>query len=303
MIESLVFSDDYAAAGHPVRELRLPARWTKVRRGAYYPAAEWEQLDAGARHRVLVHASARFWAESVGVISHVSAAAIWGLPIIGSWPTRVHTTMEIKPRSSQGGLQVHETFDPPCGVEHDGLLVTDPVRTVIDLARFTPLRSALATADHALNKGLVLREQLETSARALPSGARGRNRARLVVDLADGLSESVLESLSRAVMYLNGFPRPTLQVPLEDDDGTFGRGDFGWPGLIGECDGKMKYGADLSDGDPAAAVFAEKQREDRIRRFSELARWGWSDAYEEYGLCVRLREKGLRTDAHLSWVA
>lgn len=71
--------------------------------------------------------------------------------------------------------------------------------------------------------------------RSTSRGATSRDApiARLVAALADGRSESVLESLSRAVMFEQGFPKPELQVRLVDSDGEFGRGDFGWPGLIG----------------------------------------------------------------------
>lgn len=276
--------------------------WVRVCRGAYYPRQLWDELDARARHALLVHAAVPQWREPAGVLSHWSAAALWGLPVIGRWPTRVHVTMRDKPRSSQSGIQVHETFDPPEPVALGRFLVTSVARTVIDLARIRPLTQSLATADAALNLKLTNREALERIARTLPPGFRGRQMAGLVVDLADGLAESPLESLSRAVMFEEGFPRPQLQVPLVDDSGMFGRGDFGWGGLIGECDGRMKYGSDFA-ADPVQAIWSEKQREDRVRLMSDMVRWGWNDAYHRDGLCRKLQAKGLRTMSQLSWVA
>ncbi len=278
------------------------ADFVRIRRGAHYPAAAWRTLDAGARHALLVHASARYWSGSPGVISHESAAAIWGLPIIGPWPERVQLSTTDSSRRSQGCLQFHRIKrTAPRATDKDGLCLTNPAQTVVDLARSRPFRSGLATADAALRTELATRPELVELVAELSPSCPGRAVAALVAELADPLAESVLESLSRAVMYEQGFPRPQLQVPLEDSDGRFGQGDFGWPGLIGECDGEVKYGMDLSEGDPSAAVVREKWREDRIRRFSAVARWGWNDAFRVYGMVRKLSEKGLTLGHQTEW--
>lgn len=300
-LDLILFTRDLRRAGASDRSVRGSADWVRVRRGTYYPAQAWAALDRRARHAVLVHASARMAALDGLVLSHWSAAALWQLPVIGRWPDRIHVTMRAKPRSSQSAIQVHETFDPPEPVDVGGLWVTSPVRTVLDLSRCLPLTAVLPTADAALHSRLADPSMLRAAALSLPRGARGRVRAGLVADLADARAESPLESLSRAVMFEEGFPPPQLQIELRDEDGEFGRGDFGWPGLIGECDGQMKYGADLSSGDPSRVVWLEKQREDRIRRFAQVARWGWADAYHRDPLCRLLRSKGLSTRDQHPW--
>lgn len=277
--------------------------WVRVRRGVYYPAAQWRALYADARHALLVHASVPKWS-SEHVVSHWSAAALHGLPTIGGWPARVHVTVIGRSHTTQHGLRVHRVPEElPPTAEVDGIRVTTVLQTVIDLARCTPLRSGLGTADHALHNRLITADALSKAADAVAVGARGRRMARLVAELADARAASALESMSRAVMFGHQLPRPDLQVELRDDLGYFGDGDFGWPGLIGECDGDMKYGAELSKNDPSAAVRAEKWREDRIRRFTDLARWGWNDAFREHPMLRILHAKGIRPLPTQRWIA
>jgi hypothetical protein len=64
-------------------------------------------------------------------------------------------------------------------------------------------------------------------------------------------------------------------VDFHDEEGFIGRVDFYWEefGVIGEADGRSKY------AEPGA-LYAEKRREDRLRRHAgcrELIRWGWTD--------------------------
>jgi hypothetical protein len=63
----------------------------------------------------------------------------------------------------------------------------------------------------------------------------------------------------------------------------------------------LKYGADLSDGDPSGAVWREKRREDRMRRLRDVARWSWSDAHRTGPLCALLSEKGLPRTGPDTW--
>ena len=70
-----------------------------------------------------------------------------------------------------------------------------------------------------------------------------------------------------------GLPRPTLQREVVLDGGVVARADFAWEeqGVLGEFDGRIKYGRLLRPGqDPGDAVFSEKRREDELRD----AGWG-----------------------------
>ena len=103
-----------------------------------------------------------------------------------------------------------------------------------------------------------------------------------VLPLADGRAANPGESWSRAILIRLGLAPIDLQVRLDDGDGLIGYADFGWAGVIGELDGKGKYGIGV-DTDPTEAVRImrrEKRREDRIRALGyEVARWSYADHF------------------------
>lgn len=293
------------------RDLRAvgvePARggWHHVRHGVWLPEPQWMQLYPEARHAALVQASALCLGRERPVFALTSAAALWGLPRIEPWPDSVRVLVEKRARGRGSSLvRPHVGRDAP-GTEHSGLLVTSVARTVVDLARTSSLMSAVAAADHALRHGLCSREDLVDEVDAVKPRVRGRRTARLVVALADPLSMSPGESLSRVQMFLLNLPRPTLQQEVNDSDGLIGFVDFGWEGVVGEFDGKVKYR--LPDGaDPREAteiLWREKAREDRLRRRSRVARWTWSVALERNRLAGVLAQHGIRSQPTSTWLA
>lgn len=166
-----------------------------------------------------------------------------------------------------------------------GLLVTPYERTLVDHARHASLESGIAVCDNALHLGLTTRDALLAEHDKIPKGRRGRSMAQLAIHLADGRSESPLESLSRTRMFQASLPMPDLQPRFEDREGFIGRTDFWWPslGLVGESDGDVKYA--VPEGDPGQAaidvLLQEKKREQRLRRHpdvDDVARWDWDDA-------------------------
>ena len=100
---------------------------------------------------------------------------------------------------------------------------------------------------------------------------------------ADPRSESVGESRSRVAIARAGLPVPRPQLDVVSADGVVvGRCDFGWEelGVVGEFDGKVKYGRALlrPDQDPGDVVFEEKLREDALRDTGrEVVRWVWAE--------------------------
>jgi hypothetical protein len=229
------------------------------------------------------------------VISHQSAAALLGLPLWGVPLDQVHVTRR-PPASSQatGPLRAHVARlrdDEVTVVE--GLAVTEPTRTVLDLARSLPFEVAVVVVDAALNAELVSADTVRTRLADL-AGTRGSRHAARVIRFADARSESVGESRSRVALAELGLLPPTLQYPVRSTAGVFlGRADFAWEeaGVIGEFDGRVKYGRLLRPGqDPGDAVFQEKRREDAMRDAGwEVVRWTWGDlaAPDELGDRVR----------------
>ena len=223
-----------------------------------------------------------------------------GLPRVTSWPKRVEL---ISPARSSG-LIVRHDLTIEGAVEVAGLNVTSLGRTVVDLGRTEDVRDAVAAADHALHHGLCTRAALEAEFDCLDPGVPGRAMARLVLDLADGRSMSVGESLSRVQMFLQNLPRPQLQVKVVDGEGVVGYGDFGWRGVVGEFDGRMKYRVP-EGADPRVVqevLWREKRREDRIRGAgNKVARWVWTDATAPTGMLRLLGAQGIRPAARSTW--
>lgn len=289
-----------------LRQLALdPARagWHCVRRGVWLPPGAWEALPVDQQFEAFVFATLLSCQEPQDVIMcGPAAAAVWGMPSIDPWPRVVHVldpdrqmgpSRYIRPR---GGAPVQPR-------EVKGALVTPPARTVIDLACTGSMENALAAADYALREKLCTRADLETEAAALAPGARGRSVCRVLVDLADGLSGSAGESLSRLVMFRANFSRPVLQREYRDELGLIGYVDFDLPGLIGEFDGKIKYKVPptATPEDASTIVWEEKIREDRLRRIKPVARWTWSVARTPGALARLLISHGLRPLPRSTW--
>jgi len=102
------------------------------------------------------------------------------------------------------------------------------------------------------------------------------------VRFSDGRSESVGESRSRVVLDRLGLAPSALQWEVRrPDGGLVARTDFAWEDcrVVGEFDGRIKYGRLLRPGqDPGDAVFEEKRREDAVRDEGwEVVRWTWGD--------------------------
>ena len=112
------------------------------------------------------------------------------------------------------------------------------------------------------------------------------------------------ESLSRVQMFLLNLPRPELQREITDAEGLVGFVDFGWDGVVGEFDGKVKYRVD-EGADPRESgeiLWREKQREDRLRRQVRVARWTWKVALDARRLAAVLAPHGIRPLPSTTWV-
>jgi hypothetical protein len=289
--DDVLLARDLVARGYQYSDLTQLCRKRELhhlRRGAYVGAAA---EDEAGRHRQLVQATMPLL--SAGVLSHLSAAVLHGLPLPGGPLRYVQVT---RPDAGSGRRRGHvHRFAAPLTAEDvtllDGHAVTSLARTVVDLGRTLRFTDAVAVADAALHQGLdggLLRLTLDQAA-----GRPGVAAARRVVAFADGRSESAGESHSRVVLHRLGLAPSTLQLEVFDDDGRLvGRSDFGWEDqrTLGEFDGRVKYGRLLRRGETAAdVVHREKRREDALRDQGwEMVRWGFADLQQERLLAVRL---------------
>lgn len=233
--------------------------WLRVRTGAYVDAGSDEPPGRDLLERARLAALAQRL-RSGYVISHASAALAWGLPLPRP-PRRAHVTGTTHQTGRSPDVVRHvRALDPDDVVLVHGHPVTSLERTVVDCATTLGPLAGLMVADAALRAGASRERCLATL--AAMRGHRGVAVARTVLDLADDGAESAGESTARFVLLRAGLPIPCTQVRVETHLGAFWA-DLGWPTwrLLGEYDGEAKYQA---HGDAAAAVLAEKRRQDAI---------------------------------------
>jgi hypothetical protein len=277
----------------------------RVRPGVYLPAGLRALSSVDDWYLIRLRAEALASTEPL-LFGGMSAAALWRLPVIGSWPERPTVFAERATGGRSAGSLERRCEGLPEEVwVVDGLATTGLARTVVDVARFQRFGVAVAMADFALAPkpdGLgalslsVGRQELSTELAALGL-VHGQAKVVAVVDFSDGDSGSAGESISRVVAYRLGFPRPVLQFVFRDHLGEM-FADFWWPDyrMIGEFDGHGKYLRDeyTRGRTTAEVVLAEKHREDRLRALGAgVVRWGWAEALEASVLRRTLLAAGL----------
>jgi hypothetical protein len=227
-------------------------------------------------------------------LSHISASAVQGRPTWNGDLSRVHVTRAGATGRQTRRTHVHGAALPEDMVEVvDGLRITAPARTVVDLGRTLGFEYAVAVGDSALHDGIVDRDALDA---ALAEGKcrHGIGEARRAVSFLDGRSESVGESRSRVMFARNGIALPELQPDIFGPDGEWlARPDFCWRerGVIGEFDGRAKFLANLRPGQrPEDVLIAEKIREDALRAAGWwIVRWMWVDLADPAKVLRELR--------------
>lgn len=285
--------DDKAMA----RAVRLEI-WFRIRRGCYTFTDIWSGLDAEDRHRVLSAAVLRSLGSNVA-LSHVSGVVDWRIPTWDLDLSRVHVTrLDGGAGRIEGDVVHHEgvSLDHEV-VERDGHLVLIPERCVLEAGSRAKLpASRLVIADGLLRQKLSTPDQLEAQFKLMERWPFMRSM-HLPVRMADGAAESVGETLGRHLFQVSHIPAPRLQYKVLDANGELiGICDWGWPdhGLLGEFDGRIKYGRLLKPGqEPGDVVFAEKQREDLLRAVTDfrMVRIIWSDYDRPRVTAQRVRDK------------
>jgi len=289
---------DARAAGCADRDItRLvrTGRWHRIRRGAYAVGTTWNALDEVGRHRVRSAAVLHSLGDAVA-LSHVSAAVAHGFDAWGADLDRVHVTrLDGGAGRVEGDVVHHEGFCVDGDVCRAGeLRATAPERCALETASRMSGEAALCLIDAGLHRGLIDDVQLLVTAQLMAHWPFMR-RVMLPIALADGRSESVGESRGRWLFHAAGLPTPQLQYAVRCADGSLaGICDWAWPqlGLLGEFDGRVKYGRLLAPGaEPGDAVFAEKVREDELRELTgfRMVRLVWDDYARPRQTVERLR--------------
>ncbi len=205
------------------------------------------------------------------VVSHQSAAALWGLPGFRTEP--IHVTAR-RHRVAKGDLlaTVHE---PRCLLGHhvtglDGVPVTVPARTLFDLAgcrEVSPARLG-RLVDAAWSRRLVSFAALHRMLGEL--GRRGRRGIAAMREVLDERPvdhvppESGLEARFRDLALLAGWRDLDRQVDLSGDTGWIGRVDF--------CDHRRRVVFEIGDGLFHGSI-SDRRRDGRRRRSLQEAGW------------------------------
>jgi len=279
------FSDDELARLVRRRE------WAHLRRGAYLDGPL--PTDAAIRHRLLVRATVAALRRPA-VVSHQSAAVLHDLPLWGVRLDRVHVIRRPPAWNDASKVlvaHVGRLRDDEVEVI-DGIALTGVVRTALDLARALPHEAAVVVLDAALHAKRLSSEQLLEGLEVI-AGSPGSRAAARAVRFADGKSESVGESRSRVLLHRLGLAPSAHQFGIHEPQGEFvAQADFVWEEqrLVGEFDGRVKYGRLLRPGqDPGDAVFEEKKREDAIRDEGySVVRWIWGELQRPVRLGARV---------------
>lgn len=271
--------------------VRAGAAFVRVRPGVYARSDEWRPLPPWERYRARVHAFHLKHPDAI--LAFESAAAALGLPIFGE-PRDIHVYDPDRSSSRRfGDVCVHTSAEVKPLEERGGILLTSPVATAVDLMKVLPPAFGLAVADAVVSASRpdpASVDLLRAFADSQPKG-RGSARLALLLPLVDALSESVGETVSRAVAIWLGYEEPELQVVFVAE-GARDRVDFFWrrASVIGESDGYGKY----AGPDVVARVVDEKRREDRLRRqVRAFTRWDWNATMRVTPLDERLGRAGV----------
>jgi Transcriptional regulator, AbiEi antitoxin len=255
----------------------------RLRRGFYAPADIYAAADLSAKH--VLHARAALAGQRGRVaLNGVSAAALHGFAIHDTSLEVVHLVrLDHGATRTEAGIVHHGTrrdIDEEIGT-YEGILASVPARAIWEVACRSSLEGGVVTADSALHRSPKLKESLD----ALHDHFAlfpGSTKARTVMRLADGRSESPGESVTRVQFYRYGILMPEPQFHVFGSRGQLiGISDFYWEDCrhLGEFDGKIKYQKLLLAGDsPSDCVVREKRREDAMRAGSRgMTRFIWSD--------------------------
>jgi hypothetical protein len=197
-----------------------------------------------------------------GILAGFSASALHGAKWIDpALPAAIIDTN----RRPAAGVQVWEEHieSDEIGIV-DGMRVTTPARTALDLARRYPQGVAVAAID-ALTQASELKLADIDLLVDRYRGRRGMKAAKAALDLVDGGAQSPKETWLRLLLVSSGYPRPQTQIAV--------RNEWGWVEAYLDMGWEHIKVAVEYDGDQHRSSRAQYVKD--IRRFETLERMGW----------------------------
>lgn len=227
---------------------------------------EWRQVLRGVwvhrdleDSRELRLAAAKLVLAAGSFICGPTAAWIHGIDVMHPHPDRlwIGCLPGRRVRARAGYIVKQVSVDPADLVELDGAVITSPLRTAFDCARWLPLVEGVVVADALSHERRFTPAQF-SSYIAVHRGLRGVVTADRVIDLMDPKSESPMETRVRLLLVLAGLPRPEAQLEIYDVGEVFvARADLGYADqkVVVEYDGAWHWQQRRADD----------RRRDRIR--------------------------------------
>jgi hypothetical protein len=296
--EALLLGYEDRDLAHAVRRRQI----VRIRQGTYCPAQSWQDADAGGRHLLTAQGVALTHEHRVA-LSHTTGALAWGLRLWRPELARVHVT---RLAGTTGRVQPdviyhRHAWDPEGVWAQEEHLLLDPVTCGLQAAARTSVTQGVVILDSLIDLDLCDEATLSATY-ATMSRSPFTRRLQVAVRLTRRGAESVGESLTRDLFFKHHLPEPVLQYKVYDGSRLVGITDFAWPeyGLLGEFDGKIKYGRLLKPGqDPGEVVFREKRREDEIREVTGMGmiRYIFGDLYVPLATAARTRRMLARPHA------
>lgn len=197
-----------------------------------------------------------------GVLAGFSASALHGAKWID--PALPAAIIDTNRRPAAGVRVWEERIDGDEIGVIDGMRVTTPARTALDLARRYPLGIAVAAVDALAQATEVKPADVDLLVERY-RGRRGLRAARTALELVDGGAQSPKETWLRLLLVSAGFPRPQTQIAVRNEWGwAEAYLDMGWE----EIKVAVEY-----DGDQHRSSRAQYVKD--IRRLEMLDRMGW----------------------------
>lgn len=203
------------------------------------------------------------------IVSHLSAAQLWGLPLSSSPAPWTHgllgeatrfRALESRPQLSylehrrnehSEAMLLHKSVGLRPVLGPWGAMVSSPAETLLGCMPWLPGWRAVAAVDRMLVTGSSLHGPLDRlsadsllkEADGLPAGTRGIARFRRAVGLSAASTWSPMETLLRLLVVRAGFAEPAMNLPVVAQDGSRFVLDLAWPEQLTalEYNGRVHY--------------------------------------------------------------
>lgn len=211
--------------------------WLLLEPGTYALAAA-----ASSWHRALM--AATLAAGPRAVVSHRAAAALHGLGGFGRGRPEVTIDSGRDPTTKLARVHRSGALAGPDRGRREGIPVTRPARTIVDIAAVVSFDRLREAYDEAITARLVSHDELRRCLeRVGRRGVRGTAAMRRLLDVrgaGDGVPAGQLEQRVLRTLRASGIREPVCQFAAPWRTATKERVDFAWPAqrLILEADGR-----------------------------------------------------------------